>query len=89
MDDVLYTLHVLNHEPAEPSVFSPREAQNASRRHEGCVCRESLQLAQAYVPPQPLDGIFTPEEALRRGTAFPNLYQPYHGWESRISAASR
>jgi len=36
-----------------------------------------MELAQAYVRPQPLDGVFSPEEGLRHGTAFPNLYMPY------------
>jgi len=38
------------------------------------------ELAQAYVRMQPLEAVFTPEEALRHGTLFPNLYQPYRGW---------
>ena len=38
-----------------------------------------MELAQAYVRPQPLDGVFTPEEGLRHGTAFPNLSMPYKG----------
>ncbi|SJZ30495.1 spore coat associated protein CotJA [Selenihalanaerobacter shriftii] len=34
-------------------------------------------LAQAYVPYQMYDEIFYPEEALERGTLFPDLYFPY------------
>ena len=40
-----------------------------------------MELAQAYVRPQPLDGVFPPEESLRMGTIFPNLSQPYDGRE--------
>ena len=36
-----------------------------------------LKLAQAYIPMQRFDGVFAPEEALRKGTLFPSLYQPY------------
>jgi len=36
-----------------------------------------MELAQAYVRDQPLEGIYPPEEGLRMGTAFPNLSQPY------------
>ena len=39
----------------------------------------TIELAQAYVLNQPLEGIFTPEDGLRHGTAFPNLSQPYMG----------
>ena len=40
-----------------------------------------MELAQAYVRAQPLEGVFLPEEGLRMGTAFPNLSQPYGGRE--------
>ena len=40
-----------------------------------------MELAQAYVRAQPLEGVFSPEEGLRMGTAFPNLSQPYSGRE--------
>ena len=36
-----------------------------------------MELAQAYVHAQPLEGVYPPEEGLRMGTAFPNLSQPY------------
>ncbi|HLR33987.1 MAG TPA: spore coat associated protein CotJA [Tissierellales bacterium] len=35
------------------------------------------QLARAYVPFQIMNQIFSPEEALRKGTLFPELYEPY------------
>ena len=39
-----------------------------------------MELAQAYVRPQPLEKLFTPEEGLRMGTVFPCLSRPYMGW---------
>ena len=38
-----------------------------------------MELAQAYVRAQPLDGVFPPEKGLIMGTAFPNLSKPYTG----------
>ncbi len=40
-----------------------------------------FKMAQAYVCPQPLENVFPPEEGLCKGTAFPNLSQPYGGWK--------
>ncbi len=34
-------------------------------------------LAHAYVPYQMMDKVYSLEEALRRGTLFPELYMPY------------
>ncbi len=34
-------------------------------------------LAHAYVPFQVMEKVFSPEEALRKGTLFPELYMPY------------
>ena len=45
-----------------------------------------MELAQAYVRPQPLDEIFSPKEGLRHGTAFPNLYMPYTPKNGMVSA---
>ena len=36
-----------------------------------------LKLATAYVPPQPYTKQFSPEEALKKGTLWPELYTPY------------
>ncbi len=36
-----------------------------------------MQLGRAYVPFQVLGEMFTPEQALMKGTLFPELYQPY------------
>jgi hypothetical protein len=37
----------------------------------------SMQLARAYVPDQPYSGLFPLDEALKKGTLFPNLAFPY------------
>lgn len=36
-----------------------------------------FQLAHAYVPFQVLGEVFSPSEALCKGTLFPKLYMPY------------
>lgn len=38
---------------------------------------QELPLAQAFVIYQPYVGIVSPEEGLKRGSMFPNLYDPY------------
>ena len=37
----------------------------------------SVKLAQAYVPWQRYGAIYSPQEALEKGTLFPDLYRPY------------
>ncbi|NLY54887.1 MAG: spore coat associated protein CotJA [Firmicutes bacterium] len=37
----------------------------------------TMQLGRAYVPFQVLGEMFTPEQALMKGTLFPDLYRPY------------
>lgn len=37
----------------------------------------TMQLARAYVPDQPYTGMLPLDEALRKGTLFPNLIIPY------------
>lgn len=37
----------------------------------------SMQLARAYVPFQRINQVYSPSEALRKGTLFPELYMPY------------
>jgi len=54
----------------QPLVFEPIEEPGPNWE---------MELAQAYVRAQPLDGIFSPEEGLLAGTAFPNLLKPYTG----------
>lgn len=36
-----------------------------------------LKLARAYVPFQVMGKVYCPEEALDKGTLFPELYRPY------------
>ena len=47
-------------------------------RHSG------MELAQAYVPFQTFNAanLFSPEEALLKGTIFPELYRPYEPWHA-------
>jgi len=42
------------------------------------ICNPPLPLAQAYIPNQPYVGLVPLEVGFRRGSMFPNLYQPYH-----------
>ena len=46
---------------------------------DSCCCVAPMELAQAYVCPQRLEGIFAPVEGLQMGTLFPNLSRPYQG----------
>jgi len=54
-----------------------------------CIPQETeiknVRLAAAYVPYQKLCTLFTPLEALKRGTAFPELYSPYNGEDKKHS----
>lgn len=36
------------------------------------------ELARAYVPFQIMNQVYSPKEALDKGTLFPELYRPYH-----------
>lgn len=38
---------------------------------------EKIKLARAYVPIQYMHKVYNPREALKHGTLFPELYQPY------------
>lgn len=38
---------------------------------------ETLRVGYAFIPPQRLEQVFDAEEALMRGTLFPELYLPY------------
>ncbi len=41
------------------------------------------ELARAYIPFQMMNQVFSPNEALRKGTLFPELYRPYRLKENR------
>jgi len=64
--DGVYTLHSL--QPYARQQKPPANSTNSN---------EWMELAQAYVRPQPLTPIFPLEEGLQKGTIFPNLYKPY------------
>ncbi len=66
---------------------SPMPPQNRQPMACGCASREertvvadndcaSMVLAMAYVLSQPLDSVYEPENALMRGTLFPDLDKP-------------
>lgn len=52
-----------------------------------CIPQETVirnvRLAAAYVPYQKLCTIFSPIEALSKGTVFPELYSPYEGKDKK------
>jgi hypothetical protein len=54
---------------------------------EKCIPQEmvirNVRLAAAYVPYQQLCTLLSPIEALKHGTAFPELYSPYEGKEKK------
>jgi hypothetical protein len=47
------------------------------------INKSNYKLARAYVPFQIMNQIYSPNEALQKGTLFPELYQPYHVDEER------
>lgn len=53
-----------------------------------CIPQETVirnvRLAAAYVPYQKLCTLLCPIEALKHGTAFPELYSPYEGKEKKV-----
>lgn len=40
--------------------------------------KQKFRLARAYVPYQKLHKVYKPDEALLKGTMFPELYDPYN-----------
>lgn len=69
--------------PMPMMAWTPAGNYNTSRicPPQPCIPQEivirNVKLARAYVPFQKFCSIFLPEEALHKGTAFPELYQPY------------
>lgn len=41
-----------------------------------------MELAKAYVPFQKINQVYNSNEALRKGTLFPELYKPYKDYGS-------
>ena len=64
-----------------------RKNDNKCSPTENCIPQETIikniRLAAAYVPYQKLCTLFSPLEALKRGTIFPELYSPYDGEDKR------
>ena len=56
-------------------------ANPSDYRHDnaGCVKCENFKLATIYVKPQVYNGISSPADALKHGTAFAELYSPFVG----------
>ena len=58
-------------------------SENISSSKDKCIPQEmvinNVRLAAAYVPYQQLCTLLSPIEALKHGTAFPELYSPYDG----------
>ena len=55
------------------------ETKNSSERDKNfnsCLC-ENVSYAQAYVPYEKIDKLYSKQEALDKGTAFPELNMPY------------
>ncbi|MCL2202848.1 MAG: spore coat associated protein CotJA [Defluviitaleaceae bacterium] len=68
--ETVYTLHNLYGQPPKSTPQMPT-----------APTPEKMELAQAYVRHQPLEAVYSPEEGLQNGTIFPNLRQPYRGWQ--------
>lgn len=62
----------------------------SSQPSSNCIPQETVikdvRLAMAYVPFQKMCTLFSPMEALRRGTAFPELFSPYDGREKKYKS---
>lgn len=58
-----------------------------------CVPQETVirgvRLAEAYVPFQKMCTLFNPIDALKNGTAFPELYSPYAGKSKVVKCSSQ
>ena len=64
-----------------PSYASSEYANPSFYRHadHGCARCENFKLATIYVKPQIYNGINSPADALKQGTAFRELYSPFVG----------
>lgn len=60
---------------------------------EKCIPQETtikdVKLARAYVPFQKMCSIFSPMEALKRGTIFPELFSPYDNKEKKYKSPEK
>lgn len=63
--------------PPNPSEGKTQVATTASETLSRQYPFPKLRLATAYIPPQPYGKQFKPDEALKKGTLWPDLYFPY------------
>lgn len=65
------------------------EHKNTNLPQDKCIPQETVirnvRLAAAYVPYQKLCTLLCPTEALKHGTAFPELYSPYERKDKRMN----
>jgi len=61
-----------------PNYANP-SAETYQRNHNDCERFENFKLATIYIKPQAYNGINSPAEALKQGTAFAELYSPFVG----------
>lgn len=67
------------------------DTMNTNYKQSGnCIPQETVirdvRLAMAYVPFQKMCTLFPPMEALKKGTAFPELFSPYEGKDKKFKA---
>ena len=62
-----------------PSYAKTEHTNSSAYRHadQGCTRCENFKLATIYVKPQIYNGINSPADALKQGTAFTELYRPF------------
>ena len=66
---------VLQMRPAQQSSQVMR-TQDANKTAGGCL--DNVSLAMVYSPVQRFEDLYSPEEALCKGTLFKQLYLPFH-----------
>lgn len=71
----MYPAMYMRHcDPCKPKLRARRDC--AVILGNGCLM-PYMKMAHAYVPYQFFAGTFSPDVSLQKGTAFPDLYQPY------------
>lgn len=72
---------------AKDTKLGSNMANNSCSPKNECIPQEmvirNVRLAAAYVPYQYLCTLFSPIEALKFGTVFPELYSPYEGKDKK------
>ncbi|MHC1684499.1 MAG: spore coat associated protein CotJA [Clostridiaceae bacterium] len=68
-------------------------ATTICKPEEKCIPQETViknvRLAAAYVPYQQMCTLLSPLDALKHGTAFPELYSPYEGKYKKNKSCSK